>query len=272
MVFPGLCSSTARNVTTANCPTLVAGTTATPNTPNATYSQLDYNCTGQSPGPGNPPITPYNNNPDYLVIPLQSDYRTSDTAGLNTGSSGSNLVTAVGAGTGSCPGASAPGGEGTFYAGAINAAQAYLTAKARAGAKNVIILLSDGDANANSGEMGGNVALPSVYAASSECQQAINAANTAKTAGTLFYAVSYGTETTGCSTDSGLSPCSTMSSMASTPTAQYFFSVPQTVKGVTSTVCSGARANTTLNQVFSAIAGDLTISRRIPNGAYGGVF
>ena len=118
------------------------------------------------------------------------------------------------------------------------------------------------------------------YSATAECQQAVTSATNAKgtanphTASlkTLIYSVSYGSETSGCTTGDTLTPCQTMADIASTPTSQYFFSVEQTVGGVTSTVCSGARADTTLNQVFTDIAADLTTSRRIPNGHYGGVF
>jgi hypothetical protein len=270
MVFPGLCSSTATGVTTSNCPTVRSGTTATATTANSTYAQNDYTC---SSNPPNPPITPYNNNPEYLILPLQSDYRASDsTTTLNGGSGNSNLVNSVGAGASPCPGADDPGGEGTFYAGAIYAAQSYLLANTRTGVKNVIILLSDGDANASSTQMGGSVAAPSVYSSSNQCAQAVSAASAARIAGILFYSVSYGSETSGCSTDSPTTtPCATMASMASTPTSQFFFSVPQSGSG-SGTVCSGARTDIQLSQVFSDIAGDLTTSRRIPNGSYGGIF
>ena len=46
------------------------------------------------------------------------------------------------------------GGQSTFFAGALFAAQAYLAANSRPNAQNVIILLSDGDAN------GGTMANP----------------------------------------------------------------------------------------------------------------
>jgi hypothetical protein len=204
---------------------------------------------------------------------LQSDYRTSDTAGLNSGSSGANIVKAVGAGIGSCSGVKNPGGQATFYAGAIAQAQAYLTANSLANVQNVIILLSDGDANAGSSEMGGSV---TTWKATNECQQAVTQAgvdkgtdnpNTANMK-TLIYSVSYGSGTSGCSTDSGgYTPCTTMSGIASTPTSQYFFSVPKSGGGG-GTVCSGARSVTDLNQVFTDIAGDLTTSRLLPNSVF----
>ena len=166
----------------------------------------DYACPAT-----NPVTTPYNNNPAYLILPLQSDYRVSDTAGLNSGSSGSNIVKAVGAGVGTCSGVGTPGGQGTFYAGAIDEAQAYLTANSVANVQNIIILLSDGDATASSTQMGGSV---TKYSATAECQQAVTSADNAKatanpdTAGldTLIYSVSYGSETSGCTTGDTLHP------------------------------------------------------------------
>ena len=109
--------------------------------------------------------------------------------------------------------------------------------------------------------MGGSV--KPVYSASAQCQQAVTAATNAKNAGILVYSVSYGSETAGCSTGDTLTPCSTMYDIASSPPSTYFFSVPQTTGG---TVCTGARATTSLDDVFVDIAGDLSVSRLIPNG------
>ncbi len=263
MAFPGICSATSTGVTTGSCP---AATTLTSTIANTTYAPPDYSCPST-----NPPIASYNNSPEYLILPFQSDYRTSDTIGsLN---SNSNIVKAVGAGVGTCSGVQAPGGEGTFYAGAIDAAQAYLTANARPNVQEVIILLSDGDATASSTQMGGSV---TSYSSTAECTQAGASAATAKATSnpyttslkTLIYTVSYGSETTGCTSGEAAgytTPCLTMQNIASSPSATYFFSVQQTVSGTTSTVCGGARPDTSLNQVFTSIAGDLTSSRLIPN-------
>jgi len=74
-----------------------------------------------------------------------SDYKTTDaTTTLNAAS---KLVTAVGGNT-SCAGVGDPGGGGTYYAGAIYAAAASLAAEqAVNNVPNVIILVSDGDAD-----------------------------------------------------------------------------------------------------------------------------
>ena len=84
--------------------------------------------------------------PIYQVVPLSSDYRTSDTA--TTLNASSDLVTCL-------KSIAAPGGFGTFYADAINVAQSNLTASARSGARNVIILMSDGEANGYVRQYGG---------------------------------------------------------------------------------------------------------------------
>ena len=263
MTFPGLCSVTTAGAT---CPNKATGVSNPP--VQSTYTSDDYACPSI-----NPPISAYNNNPAYLVLPYQSDYRASDTA--TALSTSSNVVKAVGGGASPCgmPGIKTPGGEGTFYAGAIDAAQAYITATSvtRAGVdpstvQNIIIFLSDGNANATATQMGGSA---SSYPASNECAQAVTRAGVAKAAGTLIYSVSYGSENSGCPTDAGTyTPCYTMQHMASTPSAQYFFSVPKSGSG-TNTVCPGARSITSLNQVFTAIGEDLTTSRLILNSTFG---
>ena len=254
MTFPGLCSQTASGST---CPLTATKLSSPP--VQSTYASDDYtSCT-------NPPISAYNNNPGYLILPYQSDFRPSDTAGI---SSSSHLVNAVGGGSCGMPGIQTPGGEGTFYAGIIDAAQSYLTQTTvtRTGVQssdiqNIMIFLSDGNANATPTQLGGKA---SSYPSSNECQQAATRAGVAKAAGTKIYSVSYGPTNSGCPTDAAPynSPCYTMQQIASTPSSEYFFSVP---KSGSSTVCSGARSITTLNQVFTLIASDLTNARLIPN-------
>ena len=288
MVFPGLCSMSSAGVTTSSCNSTqnLATGNVTDTTINSRYAAPDYACPST-----NPPIAEYNNNPEYLVLGFQSDYRSSDTAALSWGS---NLVASVGGGTNNC-GVGTPGGEGTFYAGAIVAAQQYLYANHASGVQDVMILLSDGDATASDTQMGGQAqqTVPSgniagmngnLWSSTAECTQAVNAANWAKvqansydTTKTKIYSISYGSETSGCTSgenvpaiggNSANTPCATMAGISSLPLSQYFFSVPQTVKGVTSTVCSGAVPITQLSQVFTTIAGDLTSARLIPNGDF----
>jgi hypothetical protein len=291
MTFPGICSAVPAAgytpITTSNCvaaTTAQTGTTLSNTTANATYAPDDTQCPAK-----NPPIAEYNDNPEYLILGFNgntatNEFRTSDTSGLNTNSP---IFQSVNAGTTGC-GIQTPGGEGTFYAGIIIAAQQYLAAYSKVGTQNVMIVLSDGDATADATQMGGSVKQTvtvadmtnGLFSASNECTQAINAATWAKSAAaapaginpTEIYSISYGSETSGCSAGEGLTPCETMSALA-TPTAgstdnPYFFSVPQTVKGVTSTVCTGAEPITQLSQVFTDIGDQFTTSRLIPNSVF----
>ena len=287
MVFPGTCS---QSLVSGNCP---SATTLT-NTTVSRYASDDYSCPAT-----NPPITSYNNNPAYLIVGFDNTYRASDAAATLNYSD--HMVESVGAGTwvdgsgnilgsNNC-GMPTPGGEGTFYAGAIISAQQYLTLNHTAGVQDIMILLSDGNASASSAQMGGTVNQSVVisgmnnklYSATAECTQAVAAANYAKTTtqsdgtATEVYSISYGSETSGCTSGESVpaiasnpanTPCATMANIASTPLTQYFFSVPQTISGKTSTICSGAVPITTLDQVFTTIAGDLMSSRLIPNTAF----
>jgi hypothetical protein len=209
-----------------------------------------------------------------------SDYRLSDAAAsLN---SASDLVKAVGYGTTTgCM--TAPGGQGTYYAQAIYAAQGYLAGEHLQfpNSKNVIIVLSDGDATATcttsksgvctAGPLIGASTTSGVYPSSvDECHQAVRAAQTAWDAGTTVYSVNFGAEATGCATDTpAISPCQTMLEMAtrnyptSTATTTYFSDDPS---GGSSSCAAYARPTTSLNQIFQAIAGDLTVAKLIPNG------
>jgi hypothetical protein len=278
MAFPGTCSQT---LVSGKCPNATALTNTTP----SPYAADDYACPATDP-----PITSYNNNPAYIILPFQDNYRQNDSALLNTSS---DLAETVGGGTwvdtdtSTKCGMPAPGGEGTFYAGAIISAQTYLTNNHTANVQDILILLSDGDATASSTQMGGTVKQSviisgmsgNLYSATAECTQAVNAADYAKSykqsdgTSTLIYSVSYGSETSGCTSGESVAgiggntpntPCATMAGIASSPLSQYFFSVPQTVKGVTSTACNGAVPITKLDQVFQAISADLESSRLIP--------
>ncbi|HEX4037285.1 MAG TPA: pilus assembly protein TadG-related protein [Acidobacteriaceae bacterium] len=88
--------------------------------------------------------------PTYEVVPFSADYNTSS-GGTNTLNSSSNLVKAAGGGS-SCGGlapGSYDGDYGTYYAGAIYAAQAALLSEQsqHADSYNAMIILGDGDSN-----------------------------------------------------------------------------------------------------------------------------
>jgi hypothetical protein len=96
-----------------------------------------------------------------------------------------------------------------------------------------------------------------------ECTQAVTAAQAATAAGTTVYTVAYGAEKSGCTSDNGAyTPCQVMAAMASSP--HYFYS-DYNQSGSQSN-CIASQPVTALNQIFTAIAQDLTTARLIPNG------
>jgi hypothetical protein len=217
---------------------------------------------------------------DYQIVPLSNNFRTSD--GTQTLSGSSNLVVASGATSSNC-GMAAQGGMGTYYAGAINAAQQYLSANTRTGADNVMIILSDGDAsgsqtvNGQSGSVSWATSNPATYLNTNGnypsykdmCQQGIAEASAAKTAGTKIYVVAYGAADTSsgyCKTDSpAQNPCTVLQTMSSGAT-EYFFADGSSISNGCTPPTGGQASFTSLTQIFSAIAGDLSVGRLIPNG------
>ncbi len=215
-------------------------------------------------------------NPTYQLTQFLSDYKTSDSAtSLNSASA---IVKAVGGKSG-C-GAMAPpnydGDFGTYYAGVIYAAQSALTAEKAAypGSQNVIILLSDGNATAPQTN-GSYTVMPSPATSNGlypswngECGQAVTAAKAATAAGTTVYTVAYGSEPSGCGSDvnagsyPNITPCQTMQDMASN--AQNFYS-DYNQSGSNSTCYATVQSATKLNDIFAAIAADLTTARLVPD-------
>ncbi len=218
---------------------------------------------------------------EYQVVGLSSNYRSSDTTTgsspltvATTGgtSSSPSIVDAVGGnsyfGGTSCTGMQAKGGEGTYYAGALFVGQEFLANNSRPNAANVMILLSDGDAGSNTTTFSGNLnnsgsAKGSYPSSTSQCQQAIDVATAAKAAGTKIYVVGYGVASGGCGTDSGVTACSALRSIASSD--QNFFVDTSSVAcpGATSVTMNGK--TNSLSAIFSAIVGDLTLPRLLPN-------
>jgi len=168
----------------------------------------------------------------YQVVGFANNYKTTDAATSLNQAAG--IVIAAGdSGQSKCTGITAPGGEGTYYAQVLYAAQAALLVQqaANPGSQNAIIMLTDGDAtacasNANTtagacntksqlmaseGTLNGTgtkTSNPSGYqsptypSALGECGQAVLAAQAAANAGTTVYTIGYGSPTSGgCLTD-----------------------------------------------------------------------
>jgi len=245
------------------------------------------------PSPSTPALS--GTTSDYQLTPFLNDYRVNDTSTtLNTSS---NLVRILGSVGGSgCSGLAAPGGLGTFYAGALAAAQGALLQEqtARGGvssSKNAIVLLSDGAANATllastyfntTSTNGGVVNLPTassgkttypyynvIATSTNQCQQGVSAAGQIvsdwTTNPTVIYSVAYGATTTAsdCSTDSNaITPCQAMTNIASS--SSNFFS-DFTAKNGDSGCTSSTQAATGLASIFGQIASNFTVARLIPN-------
>ncbi len=210
----------------------------------------------------------------YQVTPFLSDYRTADS---NTSLNPTSTLVQAAGGTNACGGMQPSNYDaiyGTYYAGVLYAAQSTLfTQKVQYPSfGNVIIFLSDGNANAPQANgsytvMGAPATASGTYPSyKGECGQAVVAAQSAAAAGTKVYSVAYGSPSVGCPTDAGagtypnISPCNTMADLASAP--QYFYSdYNQTGSGST---CVASQPVTKLSEIFFAIAQDLTTARLIP--------
>jgi len=163
----------------------------------------------------------------YEVVGFKNNYKTTDAA--TTLNQAAPIVIAAGdSGQSNCAGIQAPGGEGTYYAQVIYAAQTALLAQqaSNPGSQNAIILLTDGNAtacasNANTtagacssssqlmaseGTLNGTgtkTSNPTGYqsyaypSALGMCGQAVLAAQAAATAGTTMYTIGYGSPTSG---------------------------------------------------------------------------
>jgi Flp pilus assembly protein TadG len=287
-----------------NCTTLIPayyqspGWSPSPNINGYYYTMLP---TTLIPWSGTPTALPYSfpvrgaqsynplliTSPTYQISQFSSDYQSKSTGAapfsLNTQS---NLVQAAGGDPG-C-GAMAPsnydGDYGTYYAGALYAAQSALTAEqsTNPGSTNVIILLSDGDATAPnaanspdplSPSMGGLATSNGLYPSwNGMCGQGVVAAQYAASQGTVVYTIAYGSPLSGCASDQspgpssyiGISPCTAMSDMAQ-PSNNFYSDYNNTAGS--SGCLSTAHPNTLdLTSIFATIGMDLTAARLIPAG------
>jgi len=244
-----------------------------------------------TPAIGSTWSAPTGSSATYQVTTYLSNYSSTGKAGgaLNTSS---GLGIASGANT-NCSGLQAPGGDGTYYAGAIYAAQASLVAAQanNPGSQNALIILTDGGANSSKISVTGTVepagyqysskspALAVPYPSSSDqCQQAIDAAKFATSQGTTVYAISYGAsnatgKNSACSSDvsggpqAGISSCSTLQQMASSPAD--FYSDTNSTEATGQCTSSGEPDYTSISSIFSAIAtSNFTVARLVPNSYY----
>jgi Flp pilus assembly protein TadG len=278
--------------------------------PNATFATLSnaYACNGSSTTNGtyylnpNPSTTYYDpvSGYTYLTVGYSSDFKTNPQK--TTLNSASNLVKAVGGYSG-CTAEYPKGGAGTYYASALYAAQGSLVQEQKTfpNTTNVIVIVSDGDATEDASDLNtgsANASYPynttgAYPSAIDECNQAVIAAKAATTAGTKVYAVSYGSEASGCTytqtTGTGskqktttvyegadytgytasITPCETMKGIASS-TANFYSDYSQSGSGADSSCVGTATSTTNLNQIFTDIAYTLTTSRLLNAGLNSG--
>ena len=143
-----------------------------PGLKSSTPLSREYNCNSDITSSS---TAAYNASPVYSIIPLSNSYRSGGSTSLN--GAGSSLVKAIdwtdGVGCSSSSyGLESPGGQGTYYAGALAAAQASFPSGSDK--QNVIILLSDGDASADTG-------------GTHQCRAAVAQATNAANSGTWVY-------------------------------------------------------------------------------------
>jgi hypothetical protein len=252
-------------------------------------ASADYACPNGTPAiepyplPIGPGYTTYSNEAagiTYQIVNFSSDYRTSDAA--TSLSTSSDIVIAAGGNSG-CKGLQAIGGQGTYYAGVIYSAESVLLAQQaiNTNTQNALILISDGEAQASCTTIVKNVCTkgPLVGASTNsgvypstvqQCHQAITAAQWAAqqnaagatVKGTKVFAVGYGAESSGCTTDTNpsITPCQTMQQIASNPT--YFYT---DYTSTTNGCVSASQPAKTINQIFTAITTGFTVARLIPN-------
>ena len=251
----------------------------------------DTNCSGN-----NPTIVPYSTPAQgstwsaptgtattYQVTGYLSNYSSTNGQGGALASTSSSTIVAATSNTGNC-GKDTPGGAGTYYAGAIYAAQSSLAAQSAANTntKNVMVILSDGDASSGSGgcSLTGGVCIMNTATGKAataqgatypstvdQCTQAANAAKYASLQGTTVYTIAYGASSSGCSTDTGsfaITPCQAMQQMSSgwpSDTSHFYSdSTASANKGQCTSTNSGS-----LSSIFSNLAAQFSHARLLPN-------
>ena len=277
------------------------------------------------PGTASTGYVPASGGGTYEVTGYSADYRSSDSG--SSPNTSSALVKTLGALStknstavqGCLASPSNAGNYGTYLAGAIYAAQASLGGELATRITNdavglpppidVMIILSDGNTNASTRYVGiGNPFFQTPPSATGiypsdvgDCGQSVVAAQTAKSAGTLIFAIAYGSGATGnfnwnvndpydsvnnanCPTDQNsfftafglssnksaypnISPCQTMMDIASPDTAgiEFFYS-DYNQSGSNSTCYASGGSPAGLSDIFAAIGGSLSHARLIPDG------
>jgi len=190
-----------------------------------------------------------------VIVPLANDFRLTNTSAVNANS---NLVKTV-----NClqlPGPS----QGTSYADAIDIAGQYLQANGRPNAQDVIVFLSDGEANYGPVY---HSATPTITAASeaadtyraTPCHQAITSARNATNAGAWVYTIAYAVgsspaTSTQCAGWTNASGCDTVGQVTQFATSAACLEVP----AITAFTTMQNMASDSSKFFFNPTPGDLT--------------
>ncbi|MCF8532752.1 MAG: VWA domain-containing protein [Reyranella sp.] len=205
------------------------------------YSPTSHPC------PTQPNSTPYLAANIKYQIGTSLDATYNDGAGTLTNAS--PLVQAVGNGTSMTGCVTNKGGQGSYSAEVI--AKAHAALPVVAGTQNVIVFLSDGDFSASASQLSNQTSKTS-----RQCGQAVDAAATAKAAGTKIYSVAYGAASSGCSSGDTYNPCSAMKAIATD--AGSFFSTTAACK-----INGHPNAISGLPAIFQVITSSLTKPRML---------
>ncbi len=186
-------------------PNIAANTTGADNNCTGSPSIIPYTAPTAPTPSTNSWTAPTGSSGTYQLTGFLYDYSSNNQVGGSISTS-SQLGMATGAGK--CSGIQPKGGQGTYLAGAIYAAQTALMAQSyNTTTQNVMIMLSDGDQNISTKESNFGKLNPSptrirrathsTYPSTTDqCHQSIAAANYAKTLGTTVYTIGYDALTT----------------------------------------------------------------------------
>ena len=226
-----------------------------------------------TPVPGATWSAPTGTSPTYQVTSFLDNYLSTNQSGGSVSTSSALGIATGGSTSKNCSGLQTPGGDGTYYAGAIYAAGSALAAaqKANPSSQNALIILSDGASNTTkmTATNGETLTTTGVYPSlNDQCQQGVTAAQyVAAQPNTTVYTVAYGASTSSgqCTTDPTLTPCAAMLADGIEPSDFYSDATASANKGQ----CTSAdNPNLNLNQIFVSIYDQFTVAKLIPNSVF----
>jgi Putative Flp pilus-assembly TadE/G-like len=263
---PGSVSCSYDSVSLFTFPNIAANSTGADTNCSGSPNIIPYTAPTTPTSSTNSWTAPTGSSGTYQLTGFLYDYSSNNQTGGSI-STTSQLGMATGAKAG-CSGIQPKGGQGTYLAGAIYAAQTALMAKSyNTATQNVMIVLSDGDQNISSSQANfgktksfsykDSTGYTSTYPSTTDqCHQSIAAANYAKALGTTVYTIGYAASTSGtCTTDKTkpITACDELKDMASSSVDFYGYG-------------GNCSTNSDLDDIFGDIKYQLSKARLIPNG------